>query len=178
MLTLSNFPLIEKLLLPWKKVLGNDFSGYRNHAYRIANFCLALQAHDDPVLREKIAIAAAFHDLGIWTKGRFDYLEPSAALADIHLSNIGKQQWGQEILGMIEQHHKITSYRSNPLVESFRQADWADVSRGKLRFGLDKQFIAAVMKEFPNAGFHQSLVVLVKKRFRSHPLAPLPMMRW
>lgn len=178
MLTLDNFPLIEKLLLPWKNTLGDDYVGYRNHAYRIANFCLASQVHDDPILKEKIAIAAAYHDLGIWVKGRFDYLEPSAALAEAYLSHRGKQQWGQDILGMIEQHHKMTAYRLNPLVESFRRADWIDVTRGKLRFGLKKEFIHAVMNQFPNAGFHQRLIDLIKKRFRSHPLAPLPMMRW
>ena len=178
MLTRANFPSIEKLLLPWQHALGKDFTGYCNHAYRVANFCLALQTQDDPVTREKIAIAAAFHDLGIWVKGRFDYLEPSAALADAYLSGINKQAWVQDILGMIEQHHKITTYRANPLVESFRRADWMDVTRGKLRFGVERTLINKVMAEFPNAGFHQRLIALVKKQLKSHPLSPLPMMRW
>jgi hypothetical protein len=38
--------------------------------------------HDqDRVDLEKIAVAAVFHDLGIWTNKTFDYIAPSVALA-------------------------------------------------------------------------------------------------
>ena len=33
----------------------------------------------------KIAVAAVFHDIGIWSNKTFDYLEPSVALAREYL---------------------------------------------------------------------------------------------
>jgi HD superfamily phosphodiesterase len=51
------------------------FTAYKNHAYRVANLCVAFSSGDGAQL-EKIATAAAFHDLGIWTNHTFDYLGP------------------------------------------------------------------------------------------------------
>ena len=54
---------LDEILAAHADVLGGDFVGYRNHAYRVANICAALSAAD-PVALHKIAIAAALHDLG------------------------------------------------------------------------------------------------------------------
>ena len=81
---------------------------------------------------------------------------------------------------MIVDHHKITHSHAKPqsLVESFRRADWIDVTRGLRRFGLPRKFIAAVDAAWPNAGFHRRLVQLTIDRFLKHPLTPLPMVKW
>ena len=42
---------------------------------------------------EKIAVATAFHDLGIWTDGTFDYLQPSVRLASAYLAGAAKPEW-------------------------------------------------------------------------------------
>jgi len=44
--------------------------------------------------------------------------------------------WIPEIEAMIVDHHKVTPSRANQqwLVESFRRADWIDVSRGLRKF--------------------------------------------
>ena len=76
---------LDTILSAHKAALGGDFDGYRNHAYRVANFCVA-QSSRDPEQVEKIAITAAFHDLGIWTAGTFDYLQPSVNVAREYLS--------------------------------------------------------------------------------------------
>ena len=73
-------PTLDAVLGAHAAALGRDFDGYRNHAYRVANLCLA-QSPPSALDVEKIAIAAAFHDLGIWTDRTFDYLEPSVRLA-------------------------------------------------------------------------------------------------
>jgi len=88
--------------------------------------------------------------------------------------------WIPEIEAMIVDHHKVTPSRPNPqsLVESFRRADWIDVSRGLRRFGLPRTFIAAVAATWPSAGFHRRLVELTVDRFWKHPLKPLPMVTW
>jgi hypothetical protein len=159
--------------------LGTDFSAYRNHVYRVVNLCIAIAGAADHVTAEKIAVAAVFHDLGIWTDRTFDYIAPSVALAREHLLARGQADWFPEIEAMIVEHHKITSSRpdSASLVEPFRRADWIDVSRGLRTFGLPRSFIASVFSLWPDAGFHWRLVELTVDRFRKHPLSPLPMVR-
>jgi hypothetical protein len=88
--------------------------------------------------------------------------------------------WIPEIEAMIVDHHKVTPSLANPqsLVESFRRADWIDVSRGLRSFGVSLRFIAAVSTTWPSAGFHRRLVQLTMDRFLKHPLNPLPMVKW
>jgi hypothetical protein len=87
---------------------------------------------------------------------------PSVAVAREYAAARGITAWIPEIEAMIADHHKITPAHAHPqsLVESFRRADWIDVSRGLRRFGLQRTFIAAVSDTWPNAGFHRRLVEL------------------
>ena len=156
--------------------LGRDFVAYRNHAYRVLNLCVAFTTEDEES-REKIAIAAAFHDLGIWTDATFDYLPPSVRLAADHLTSAGRESWIDEVTEMILEHHKVTrcQHPSDSLVESFRKADWVDVSRGLVTFGLSRSLIAELLSIWPSAGFHRRVVELWLRRLRTHPLNSLPM---
>ena len=63
--------VIDDVLLVHAPQLGADLQAYWNHAYRVANLCAALRPPDADAL-DKIAIAAAMHDMGIWTAGTFD----------------------------------------------------------------------------------------------------------
>jgi hypothetical protein len=175
---LTEITTLDTVLEAHAAALGRDFAAYRNHTYRVVNFCVALSSPEPPTL-EKAAIAAAFHDLGIWTAGTFDYLPPSVGLATAHLARSGRSAWAPEIEAMILQHHKISPYRTQAdwLVEPFRKADWVDVSRGLIAFGLSRRFRAEVFSAWPNAGFHRRLVQLSLRRLRTHPWNPLPMMR-
>jgi hypothetical protein len=65
---LAEIATLDTILQGHAAALGRDFTAYRNHAYRVANFCLA---PDRAMQIEKVAIAAAFHDLGIWTAATF-----------------------------------------------------------------------------------------------------------
>jgi hypothetical protein len=158
--------------------LGDDLAAYRNHAYRVANLCVALNGGGTEHL-QKIAVAAAFHDLGIWSEETFDYLGPSVALARAHVDRSGKGEWSDEIAAMIQEHHKLSRYRDRPLwlVEQFRRADWVDVSRGVLRFGLPRKLLREIFAAWPDAGFHARLAQLSFKRLCTHPWSPLPMLR-
>jgi len=176
---ITSLATVEEVLDDHASELGNDLIAYRNHVYRVVNLCLAF-AGDRRVELEKIAVAAVFHDLGIWTNNTFDYIAPSVAIARKHLAARGMADWIPEIEAMIVDHHKITPSRADAqsLVEPFRRADWVDVSRGLRRFGLPYTFIAAVATTWPDAGFHRRLVQLTIDRFWKHPLNPLPMVRW
>ena len=145
----TSIPLLEEILGEWQQEIGNDFQAYKNHIYRVVHFCLMLHRSNE-VEREKIIIAGCFHDLGIWTHHTFDYLQPSIELVRNYLKQAEKQSWFDEIVSMINFHHKITCTQNinYPLVEIFRQADWVDVSRGMLHFGLSKEQIESVKKNF------------------------------
>ena len=170
--------IIDDVLFAHAQQLGADLPAYRNHAYRVANLCAAL-GPPDADRGEKIAIAAAMHDLGIWTADTFDYLGPSIELATTHLRSWGRPEWTAEITTMIREHHKISVYRgdTHSLVEPFRRADWVDVSRGLVTFGLSRTLLRQILAVWPSAGFHKRLVQLEFTRLRTHPWNPLPMMR-
>jgi hypothetical protein len=174
----TEVPALEAVLSAHQSALADDFTAYRNHTYRVVNLCVAL-APDGASRMEKIAIAAAFHDLGIWTDGTFDYLQPSVRLASAYLAHEARQRWVPEITSMILEHHKISRYRGavSPLVEPFRQADWIDVSRGLVRFGLSRARLNDIFSAWPSAGFHNRLLQLSCRRLLTHPLNPLPMLR-
>jgi hypothetical protein len=176
---LTSLPTVEEVLNNHASALAHDLIPYRNHVYRVVNLCLAIEG-DSHVELEKIAVAAVFHDLGIWTNHTFDYIAPSVAIAREHLAARGRADWIPEIEAMIVDHHKITSSRAHSpsLAESFRQADWIDVTRGLRRFGLPRTFVASVTAMWPSAGFHRRLVELTIDRWWKHPLNPLPMVKW
>ncbi len=176
---LERVDLLDRVLDAHAAELGADFHAYRNHTYRVVNFCAALAPCSDAAL-EKVALAAAFHDLGIWTARTFDYLAPSIDLACTHLACSGHADWRDNIAGMIREHHKIRSYRgaASELIEPFRRADWIDVSLGALSFGLPRARIREIRAKWPNAGFHQRLAQLTFKRLRANPLSPIPVLKW
>lgn len=177
---LTEIAILDQVLEEHAAALGEDFAGYRNHACRIANFCIALApAAVDQDQLEKIGIAAAFHDLGIWTHGTFDYLAPSIAQALAFLERRGREEWRAEIEAMIADHHKLTPTRRDPswLAEAFRRADWADVTMGLRGFGLSRELQREARERWPSAGFHRRLVQLSWGRLLTHPWNPLPMFR-
>jgi len=174
----TELAMLDGLLARHAGDLGDDFVPYRNHAARVANLCLA-RTDGGADAMEKVAIAAAFHDLGIWTARTFDYLEPSVRLATGWLDANGKAAWTDEIAETIRQHHKISRYtaRLDWLVEPFRQADWTDVTAGVLTFGAERRFIGELYRRWPDCGFHRLLVRLEFRHLRRHPFNPLPMMK-
>ena len=176
----QRFALLDELFAAGAETLGRDLTAYRNHAYRVFNLCRGFVAAPDSSTNERIAVAAYFHDIGIWTDDTFDYLAPSAARALAYLTQAGHDVWSGEVSRMIFEHHKLTAYiaTDGELVEAFRRADWIDVTLGVRRFGLERGFVAEVREAFPNAGFHRRLVELGSRRCVSHPFSPLPMMRW
>ncbi|MDB5226858.1 MAG: hypothetical protein JWN78_1051 [Bacteroidota bacterium] len=173
---IKQYPLIEEIFSSYEKILGEDLEKYKNHVYRVFNYCLFLGDKTD---EEKYAVAGVFHDLGIWTNDTFDYLQPSIALATKYLTQHNKEKDAEEISLMIDHHHKITSYKNKfeNTVEIFRKADWTDVSMSVIHFEIPKSFIADVEKQFPYKAFHMKLVKLFLSNFTQHPIKPLPMFK-
>lgn len=93
-------PILEEILESKRADIGSDFAAYRNHCYRVLNFCIAL-SEDTKESFEKIQIAVAFHDLGIWTRKTFDYLLPSEELAREYLTKTKRSEWTEEMVGKL-----------------------------------------------------------------------------
>lgn len=171
--------LLDELLAPWQALIGADFDGYRNHCQRMMTFCFALRSCAEEEQR-KVAIAACFHDIGLWTENTLDYLDPSVVPALEYLDQQGLSAWSDEIRLMITEHHRLRAVRDTryPLVEAFRQADLVDFSLGLVKFGLPPALVREVQQSLPNAGFHPGLVRKAAAWFVRHPLNPAPMMKW
>ena len=175
----TQHPLIESILSDWREGIGNDFAGYRGHVYRMYNYCLALHPASDEE-KTKLAIAACFHDIGLWSDHTVDYLAPSVVQAEKYLTETGREAWSEEISLMIEWHHKVRPYRDQqfPLVEVFRRGDLVDFSLGFFKCGLPKSLVKEVKAAIPNAGFHRFLMKGAKDWFTKQPLSPPPIIRW
>ena len=151
MAALVRHPLIDEILDARRQYARGDtaaFEGYRNHAHRLYNFARSissLSSEDE----DKIAIAAAFHDLCAFDG--LDYLEPSIEEAARYLRETERQQWDREVALMIAFHHRVRPYRGEHarLVEPFRRADWNDFTMGLVRGGIPREMRKATMPSFP-----------------------------
>lgn len=166
---------IEALLPGFHQVLRQDYAKYRNHVYRVFLACLT----DDPDNEEKYAIAAVYHDIGIWTANTLDYLHPSIQQLEKYLVVSGKEGWIGEIALMVYWHHKIIPYKGLHwrTVENFRKADWADVTFGLAVSRSGKKARNVHLQLFPYLGFHRFLFGRIARNWLRHPLNPLPMFK-
>ncbi len=169
--------LIDEILNDWHEELGDSFDGYRNHVYRMVNFTYAL-ADLGPDERDKVAVAGAFHDIGIWPGDNFDYLCPSIDRSRNYLDAACLNRWSDDVARMISEHHKLRRVTGDRLVEAFRRGDLVDFSLGILGQGLPRTFIREVKDAFPNAGFHRSLIRTACRWIVRHPLRPVPVVKW
>lgn len=175
---LARQPLVEEVLDAFGAAIAGDLTAYRGHVYRVFHFCRAL-APTAAERDDKAALAAVFHDLGIWSDHTVDYLPPSEHRLRTHLEQRGQQAWSSELAAMVALHHKLTPCRNagQELVEAFRRADLLDLSFGLVRFGLPRAYVQEIQAAFPAAGFQLRVVQLVGAWAVRHPLRPFPMMR-
>lgn len=175
---IERHPIVESLFETWETALAKDFLAYRNHAYRVLNFATALSDAEGEDL-EKLAVASAFHDVGIWLDTTFDYLNPSIHRASEFLVAKGEDAWGPVVGNIIRQHHKVLPWRGpeGDLVEAFRRADWLDVCLFCLPTRLSRSFLRRVQEAFPRSGFHRRLIELTLWWAKKHPFRPLPMFK-
>jgi hypothetical protein len=159
---LPSHPLAEEILESHRHVARGDdegFDGYKAHAYRVINFARALtpDANDRD---DKLAIAAAFHDLAAFDT--LDYLVPSIEAQDAWLRQTGRQPWSDELALIVAEHHRVRRYGPPrphaALVEAVRRADLIDVSQGVIRFGLPKAYVKEVRRAFDAGAFFKRVI--------------------
>lgn len=157
-------PLADEILDSHRHCARGDESGwaaYRAHVYRVINFARALSP-TAPDLDDKLAIAAAFHDIGVFDT--LDYLVPSITAQDRWLQRTGRQAWSEELAVVIAEHHRLTRYGADrphaALAEAMRRADLIDVSQGVIRFGLPKTYVREVRRCFDASEFFTRVIPL------------------
>ena len=175
----THLPLLEEILSPWQSTIGAQYMGYKNHCYRMIHFCLALQPQHSEDDKQKIIIAAAHHDIGLWSEGTVDYIPPSETQARQYCQTHQLKAWEEEIALLVSEHHKLKVYTDAryPLVEVFRKGDLVDFSLGMVKHGLPRSTIKAVKAAFPNHGFHKFLMQGAWAWFSKHPLSMPPFMK-
>jgi hypothetical protein len=159
---LRSLPLVDEVLESHRDHAHGDdagFDAYKAHVYRIVNFARAL-GPDGPDRDDKLAIAAAFHDLAAFDT--VDYLVPSIEAQDAWLQETGREKWSDELALIVAQHHRLSGYRPSrphaPLVEAFRRADLVDVSQGRIRFGLPSSYVKEVRAAFDASVFFKWVI--------------------
>ncbi len=108
---LREHPLVELILDGHRDRSRGDetgWNGYRGHVYRVLNLARAL-APESPDRDDKLAIAAAFHDLEAFTS--LDYLAPSIRAQDAWLRSTGRAEWAGELAVVVAEHHRLRPYR-------------------------------------------------------------------
>ena len=171
----NNF-FIEDILSRHKNALGEHFQKYRNHVYRVFHYTTLLNKWEDED-KTKLAIAAAFHDIGLWTNNTLDYLSPSIVLANAYLEEKNLLDFSNDVEQIIDNHHKLTHYKKNLLAENFRQADLMDLTSCILNFGVPHEQIRDIKKQFPSLGFKRFIFGQILLNFVKHPLTPLPIVK-
>src|ERR1700755_3721234 len=107
---LRSVPLVDEILESHRQCAHGDDAGYdayKAHVYRIVNFARAL-APFAPDRDDKLAIAAAFHDLAAFDT--LDYLVPSIEAQDAWLRETGRGDWSDELALAVAQHHRLSQY--------------------------------------------------------------------
>jgi hypothetical protein len=165
---LRSSPLAEEILESHRhRARGDDagYDAYKAHVYRVLNFARALTP-DVPDRDDKLAIAAAFHDVAVFDT--LDYLVPSIEAQDAWLRQTGREAWSDELALIIAEHHRLSGYGPAhpyaPLVEAVRRADLVDVSQGLVRFGITRSYVKDVRATFDAGPFFKRVIPMATLR--------------
>jgi hypothetical protein len=176
----QDHPLIEEILEGHREHARGDERGwasYRGHVYRVFNLARAVVPDRDD-RDDKLAIAAAFHDIDVFTS--LNYLGLSIHTMDAWLQRTGRSGWADELAVIVAKHHHLTPYRGHyaELAEAFRRADLNDLTQGLIRAGLPRQQVRAVRQSIDvGVFFTRTVPRAIVRHLVRHPLDPLPITR-
>jgi hypothetical protein len=164
--------VLDTELEKFSGAMGDEMNAYRNHCLRVLSFAVAHLGGVKNVSSKSVdvmALALAYHDLGLWSDGALDYLEPSAK--QLEASSLDEAFDDNDVAtarAIITEHHKLTDYESHDdkginenLVNAIRKGDWADFTIGIVRFGLPASFVESAYTSIPEAGFHMILTTML-----------------
>jgi hypothetical protein len=173
-------PLIEEILDAHRDHAHGDdrgWAGYRGHVYRVFHFARALSADVDD-RDDKLAIAAAFHDLDAFSA--LDYLASSIRAQHHWLRRTGREAWARELAVVVAEHHRLWPCTGEhaALADAFRRADLVDLSQGLVRDGIPRAYVRDVRQAFDVETFFTRVIPrTVVRNLCRRPLDPFPHMR-
>lgn len=175
-------PLIDEILHDHRAWSDGDeagWAGYGNHAQRVFLFAQRLRGPLDDAgdIDERLAIAAAFHDLAVLRT--VDYLGPNLDAARAWLTARGRSGWIREIGLAMTLHHRVRPYRGEAarLVEPIRRADWIECTGGLVTSGVPREVVRRAQRAFPMRRFAAGSAVRIAAHALTHPTDPLPFWR-
>ncbi|MFA4081361.1 HD family phosphohydrolase [Mycobacteroides salmoniphilum] len=177
-------PLIDEVLDKHRRVRQptshDDWNGYRNHAQRVYLFGRELLRQcdiNDRDADEKLAIAAAFHDIHVFET--LDYLVANNQSLRTWLNSRGKQHWFPEIATAMTLHHRLRPYRGEHawLVEALRKADWIEVALGRIRNGVPRYVVREAHRLLPTNDFAKTSAKRIALHALADPTNPFPFWR-
>jgi hypothetical protein len=177
---IASHPLIDEILeehRDWSEGHDAGWAGYRNHAQRVFVFARQL-VEPRPDAAEKMAIAAAFHDLAVFRT--VDYLIPNLDAMEAWLHAHGRAEWHREIGLAMTLHHRVRRYRGDAawLVEPMRRADWVECTLGVMPSGIPRGLVRRSQRAFPmGRDFISYAAMQIATHAITHPLNPLPFWR-
>ena len=177
----QSHPVIDSILEAHAAALGGHLRIYRHHCLYVYHSVHAMVPDEAARSDHALAVAAAFHDLGLFTEDTIDYLEPSVDLAAAYCEKEGRSDLIGLVTRVIENHHKITPVRRGPdaaLIDAFRRADWQFVMMGAYPGALGWRGHRALKRALPTPGFHRFIVGHSARHVRSGKRNPLPILRW
>lgn len=161
-----------------REVFGTDVRPYRGHVHRVAELT-ARQVEMRPEWVELVAVAAYYHDAAIWFDHTWDYLPGSESRAAAELADRSDAD-RDLVAAMIDEHHRIRhAHNPHPLVEAMRLADATDIYRLPLPPHVTRADYRAMLRRFPDAGFHAMLArgFMLGLRERKR-INPMPMVKF
>jgi hypothetical protein len=169
----SSSPNLDRVLGKYQRFIGDDYTGYRNHVYRVLTYALHYldgeKAQEGLVLKylPVIESALAYHDIALWTDQTLTYLEPSLDRAKWEFESTYAEDELRLLHNIIYWHHKITPFEGEnaAIVNAVRKADWIDATEGIVNHGMPPAHIQTVTAAIPDAGFHDMLQSIGKKLY-------------
>jgi hypothetical protein len=179
----TSHPVLDAVLEHHAEDIGSvDYEKYRGHCLRVLSFAgYYLRRYEEYNTVDEIpahifdvmALALAYHDIGLWTAGKLHYLEPSAEamMQDWQAAAVpGLPAFSPADLEtarvIIMEHHRYNKWMppaddstvDRAAVNAVRRGDWADATVGFVKTGLPPSFLEQAYNVIPEAGFHRMLL--------------------
>lgn len=158
----------------FERVSPYDGDGFRNHCRRLFHLTELLMARTHADMDRDVAYAIAMcHDLGIVSRDDTGptYLARSRALFERETAGFDLRGAKQEIIDecMLYNHRLMKVPNLSGQADAFRRAVQIEHSRGLLRFGLERDAVAAVFDRYPRGNFDRVLVDFTWRTLRREP---------
>jgi HD domain-containing protein len=173
---LVSTPAELEALAALRSATGLENGAMERHCLRTLRIAEAIaEQRGWPIDLEVLVVASLLHDIGLYrevsTKGV--YVEEGAIFAG---EMLGRHGWDEDrrrrCMDAIERHHETRNQlERGGEVEALRRADLTEVTLGRVRHGLSKDWMDRLRKEVPTDGLVSELAREVGRNLLTRPLS-------